>query len=381
MHAFNSIAFTKALPVLTAALLMASAGAAETGKTPRSAQHSLSAKAITSASTVQGSTPYAHRPDAMQFADDVAARRDLDPQWVRETIGQARFLSKVPQLMLPPSKGTAKNWHAYRGRFIEPVRIRAGMRFWQQHRETLARAEREYGVPAEIIVGIIGVETIYGQHMGNFRVIDTLATLAFDFPAAHPRAAERTVFFQRELEQFLSLVNRTGADPFASRGSYAGAMGLGQFMPSSWVRYAVDFDGDGRIDLYGSPADAIGSVANYFIGHEWKPGMPTHYPVTLDAALLDIDALLAPDILPTFSAASMAAKGAVLSAAGAQHNGPLALIELQNGAEAPSYVAGTENFYTITRYNWSSYYAMAVIELGRKVAAALASEKTTKTAQ
>lgn len=312
---------------------------------------------------------YASRPDALQFADDVAARRDLDREWVRQAIGQARLLPQVPRLVLPPAKGTAKNWRAYRSRFIDPIRIRAGVRFWQDHRATLERAEREYGVPAEIIVGIIGVETIYGQQMGNFRVMDALATLAFDFPAAHPRAPERAEFFRRELEQFLSLSNRSGTDPFEARGSYAGAMGLGQFMPSSWVRYAIDFDGDGRVDLFRSPADAIGSVANYFRGHGWTPGMPTHFAVQFDAARLQLDELLAPDILPTFSATSMQAKGAVLDAAGAQHTGPLALVELQNGTEAPSYVAGTENFYAITRYNWSSYYAMAVIELGREVAA------------
>ena len=313
---------------------------------------------------------YAARPDALQFADDLAARRDLDREWVRQAIGQAQFLPQVPRLMLPPPKGTAKNWRVYRSRFVEPIRIRAALRFWQDNRMALEQAERDYGVPAEIIVGIIGVETLYGQQMGNFRVMDALATLAFDFPAAHPRAQERTAFFRRELEQFLSLTNRSNIDPFEPRGSYAGAMGLGQFMPSSWVRYAVDFDGDGRIDLFKSPADAIGSVANYFRGHGWTPGMPTHFGVTFDAATLQLDDLLAPDILPTFSTATMQAKGAVLDAAGTQHAGPLALVELQNGGEPASYVAGTENFYAITRYNWSSYYAMAVIELAREVAAA-----------
>ena len=317
---------------------------------------------------------YASRPEALQFADDLAARRDLDREWVRQAIGQAQFLTQVPRLMLPPAKGTAKNWRVYRSRFVEPIRIRAGVRFWQQNEAALARAEREYGVPAEIIVGIIGVETIYGQQMGNFRVMDALATLAFDFPAAHPRAKERTEFFRRELEQFLSFANRSNTDPFEARGSYAGAMGLGQFMPSSWVRYAIDFDGDGRVDLFNSPADAIGSVANYFRGHGWTPGMPTHFGVQFDPARLQLDDLMAPDILPTFSVASMQAKGAVLDAAGVQHTGPLALIELQNGGDAPSYVAGTENFYAITRYNWSSYYAMAVIELGREVSAARAAQ-------
>jgi membrane-bound lytic murein transglycosylase B len=139
-------------------------------------------------------------------------------------------------------------------------------------------------------------------------------------------------------------------------------------MPSSWLKYAVDFDGDGRIDLFTSTADVIGSVANYFKLFNWQPGMPTHYTVSFDPQKLDKDALLAPDILPTFSVASFTAKGAVLQGAALQHAGPLALVELQNGSEPPSYVAGTDNFYAITRYNWSSYYAMAVIDLAEAVA-------------
>lgn len=355
--------------MLLIAACSVSAGATTQKPSKPSAPAATRAAAGNAAATPKAPVLYASRPEALQFADDLAARRDLDREWVRQAIGQARFLSQVPRLMLPPAKGTAKNWRAYRSRFIDPIRIRAGVRFWQENQAALERAEREYGVPVEIIVGIIGVETVYGQQMGTFRVMDALTTLAFDFPAAHPRAAERTEFFRRELEQFLSLSSRSGTDPFEPRGSYAGAMGLGQFMPSSWVRYAIDFDGDGRIDLFKSPSDAIGSVANYFRGHGWTPGMPTHFAVQFDPARLQLDDLLAPDILPTFRAASMQAKGAVLDTAGAQYAGPMALVELQNGGNPPSYVAGTENFYAITRYNWSSYYAMAVIELGREVAA------------
>jgi membrane-bound lytic murein transglycosylase B len=145
-------------------------------------------------------------------------------------------------------------------------------------------------------------------------------------------------------------------------------MGLPQFMPSSWNRYAVDFDGDGHIDLQGSAEDAIGSVANYLRAYGWKPGMPATYPVELDTSDVQRATLLAPDILPTFDAAAFNAQGAHLGAAALQHVGPLALIELQNGSGPASYVAGTENFYVITRYNWSSYYAMAVLDLGRAVA-------------
>ena len=186
--------------------------------------------------------------------------------------------------------------------------------------------------------------------------------------SAHPRATERQAFFRSELDHFLRLTQRAGTDPTSVRGSYAGAMGMPQFMPSSWSHYAVDFDGDGRIDLFNSPADAIGSVANYFKAFQWKAGMPTHYPVTVTPGQTDMDTLLAPDILPTFSVESFTSKGAQLQGPALQHNGLLALIELRNGEAAPSYVAGTENFYAVTRYNWSSYYAMAVIELGQAVA-------------
>jgi membrane-bound lytic murein transglycosylase B len=319
----------------------------------------------------RNATGYAARADAMEFADDVAARHDLDPAWVRQMVGEARNLPVVSRLMQPAPPGQPKNWNAYRGRFIDATRINAGVRFWQEHRSTLERAEQEFGVPAEIIVGILGVETIYGRQMGDFRVLDALATLAFDFPQDHPRAEERTRYFRGELEQFLAYHRAQHSSPLAPRGSYAGAWGMPQFMPGSLVRWGVDYDGDKRIDLAGSADDAIGSVANYFKGYGWIPGMPTYYPVRLDPAKLDLDGLLAPDILPTFSVARFQEKGAILEGPALEHKGPLALIELQNGGDPPTYVAGTENFYVITRYNWSSYYAMAVIELGREVKEAL----------
>ena len=314
---------------------------------------------------------YATRPEVMAFADDMASRRNLDPQWVRQAIGQSRLNPTVVRLMQPPTQAFVKNWRVYRSRFIDPVRIQAGVNFWQANDATLARAEADYGVPAEIIVGIIGVETIYGRDTGSFRVIDSLATLAFDFPASHPRAQERSDYFKGELEQFLTMESRRNADPLKPRGSYAGAMGMPQFMPSSQAKHAVDFDGDGKIDLWNSPADVIGSVASYFKAYGWQSGMATHYPVSFDTSRLDMDALMAPDILPTFGVASFIAKGAVLQGAALDHPGPLALVELLNGPDAPGYVAGTENFYVITRYNWSSYYAMAVIELGREVRQAM----------
>ncbi len=375
---------TRAQPPATPAPSPADAGTTtqvQAAKTPpaRKATRNSPAKpkAARAARTPAGAAapagiPYREREDALRFADEIAQRQGLDAAWTREVIAQARLLPVVQRLMQPPPAGVRKNWALYRSRFIDPTRITAGVRFWQQHRAALERAEKEYGVPAETIVGIIGVETIYGQQMGTFRVIDALATLSFDHPASHPRAGERSAYFRGELEQLLTLAHRAGSDPLTPLGSYAGAMGLPQFMPTSWVRWAVDFDGDGRIDLRRSAVDAIGSVASYFKGYGWQSGMPTHYPVRLDTTRADMDALLAPDILPTFSVASFTAKGAVLEGEALQHPGTLALVELQNGDAASSYLAGTENFYVITRYNQSSYYAMAVIELGREVKQALA---------
>lgn len=375
MHAMTRTLATLIMASLLPTLAIAS-HESKAGKKHHAGAKATKATKSTSASrkkseAVVGTTPYALRSDAMAFADDVADRRQLDRVALRDTLGQARLLPGVPRLMLPPSSPSAKNWQAYRARFVEPVRINAGVAFWQRHRDTLERAEREFGVPTAVIAGILGVETLYGQHMGNYRVIDALATLAFDFPAGHPRAAERQAYFRGELEQFLAYHQRSGTDALQPRGSYAGAMGMPQFMPSSWTRYAVDFDGDGRIDLFNSPADAIGSVANYFKGYGWQTGLPVRYAMHFDAERLDKETLLLPDILPTFSQAQFAAKGAVLDEGPVAPGTKLALIELHNGGAQPSYVAGTDNFYVITRYNWSSYYAMAVIELGEAIQAAL----------
>ncbi|MDT8992035.1 lytic murein transglycosylase B [Curvibacter sp. APW13] len=314
---------------------------------------------------------YAQRADALAAAQSIAQRRDLNQAWVAHIIGQARFMPSIAQAVLPPSGPGARNWNLYRERFVEPKRINAGVAFWQKHRETLERAQAQTGVPAEIIVGIIGIETLYGKNAGGYRVIDALCTLAFDFPVAHPRAAQRTTFFQSELEAFLALTARNNLDPLSLRGSYAGAMGMPQFMPSSWEKYGVDYDGDGKVDLYGSPADVIGSVANYFKAFQWQPGMPTHYPLELDPIRADLATLLLPDIKPSFSPFDMVAHGVRLDESAQRHPGALALLELQNGNDAPLYLAGTDNFYAITRYNWSSYYALAVIELGRAVAKAM----------
>ena len=324
------------------------------------------AKAAKAAKAVEA-YPYGRRDDAMALAEQLAERHGLPPDWARAQLAQARQLPVVARLIMPPPAGTAKNWAAYRARFIEPDRVRAGLAFWAANERWLDAAEQRYGVPASVLVGVIGVETFYGRIMGNFRVLDALSTLSLDFPSGRK---DRSAFFRDELGQFLRLSYTEQLAPNSIKGSFAGAIGLGQFMPGSINRFAVDFDGDGHIDMVASAADVIGSVAHYLAEHGWQRGQPTHYAVKPPVDSADRAALLLPDILPSFSATQMIERGAALDEAGTAHNGPLALVELQNGDAAPSYVAGTQNFYAVTRYNWSSYYALAVIELGQAVAAA-----------
>lgn len=312
---------------------------------------------------------YGLRADARELALQIADAHRLPPDWVWSQLAQARFRERIPVLMMPPAGGhTAKDWEAYRARFIEPIRTRAGVRFWQEHADTLARAEQQWGVPSRIIVGIIGVETIYGRQTGQYRVIDALTTLSLDFPRGR---SDRSTFFRRELGQYLAWCHDQQRDPQTVRGSYAGAMGWPQFMPSSIRRFGVDFDGDGRVDLMNSPADVIGSVANYLAQHGWQSGQSTHFSVVTPSETASLETLLAPDIVPSFLPTEMQALGARLPAAALAHPGKLALVELQNGGRRPTRVAGTANFFAITRYNQSSYYAMAVIQLGDAVANAL----------
>ena len=317
---------------------------------------------------------YGRRDDVMAFGAELAERRGLDAAWVQASLQRARFVPSVAKFIMPPPAGTAKNWAAYRSRFIEPTRVRAGVAFWRANQKWLQVAEELFGVPPEIVVGILGVETIYGQQMGNFRVVDALATLAFDFPAGRK---DRSAFFRDELENFFVLCRSEGADPLSLTGSFAGAMGMPQFMPSSFNKYAVDLDGDGHVDLARNPADVIGSVAHYLAEFGWRRELPTRFDVAVPVDAADRAVLLGPDILPSFTLTDVVERGAQLDASAFATDarlsaeggiGKLALVELQNGDAAPSYVIGTSNFYAVTRYNWSSYYALAVIELGEAVA-------------
>lgn len=316
-----------------------------------------------------GSVPYNERPDVQAWSQDVAQRTGLPIEWLNAAFAAARYQPSIAQLILPAPSGTPKNWAAYRARFVEPKRIQAGIDFWRANEGWLQQAEREYGVPPQIIVGLLGVETFYGRQMGHYRVLDALVTLGFDYPQQAPR--DRSAYFRNELEEFYQLCRDIHANPLEINSSYAGALGLPQFMPSSWRKYAVDFDGDGRIDLINDAADAIGSVAHYLHEFGWVRDMPTYYPVrAVPPPGEALDRLLTPDIAPGFTAAEMQQLGVQLSPEGQQHQGLLALVKLENGSDAPTYVAGTDNFYALTRYNQSSPYAMAVIELGKVVALA-----------
>ena len=335
-----------------------------TAQNPPSAK-AKAAKSAKAKAKVQLGKAWGNTAAVKDLATRLSAQRQLPKAWVQKQIATARFLPQVPQMVLPPSVPTSKNWQAYRARFLQPERIQAGVQFAQQYADTLQRAETLYGVPASYVLGVLGVETYFGQHMGKFKVLDTLTTLSLAFPKEHPYAQERQAFFEGELGHHLQQLRK---QPRLKKqlGSFAGASGWPQFMPSSIAKFAVNFDGDGRIDLSGSAVDAIGSVAHYFQAYGWQTGMPSHFQVKVNANEADLAALLAPDIIPTWSLAHLQDKQVEVFAADGYAQ-PLALVQLFNADDPPSYVAGTDNFFVITRYNRSSYYALAVIELGEEI--------------
>ncbi len=300
------------------------------------------------------------------FEDEMASKHGFDREALKALIAQVNYIDSAVQLVKPAPPGKPKNWQAYRDRFIEPVRVDAGVEFWNQNAETLARAEAEYGVPAEIIVGIIGVETVYGRNTGRFRVMDVLTTLAFAYPEAPNREA-RMSFFRGELENTLLLARKSNIDPLSLVGSFAGAVGLPQFMPGSILSYGVDFDSDGHIDLRNSAVDAIGSVANFLVRHGWQAGHtgPLAYPAEVSPSRA-WETFIGRSLAATFTAEELAAAGAI-SNSGLPAGRQFGLIDLQNGADATEYWLATDNFFAITHYNRSYFYAMSVVELGRAV--------------
>lgn len=311
---------------------------------------------------------YGKREEVRQFIAEMVERHGFVGRELRKLFGRARYQPAIIRAMTPPPGAPVKSWQAYRALFVSRDRIEAGARFRARYDAALARAAQEFGVSPETIVAILGIETVYGRNMGAYRVIDALATLAFDFP-------RRSEFFRSELESFLLHARESGIDVFAAQGSYAGAFGIPQFMPGSYRRFAIDYDGDGRRDLNSSPVDAIGSVANFLKAHGWEAGRPIAAPaqVSGEAFRKLIDA----GIKPVYRIADLPAYGVTVGMAQvvsvAEALPPetgCALIELETPGQSPEYWVGLQNFYALTRYNRSSFYAIAVLELAREIARA-----------
>ena len=347
---------------------------------------------------------YAQRDDVQAFVEEMHTRHGFDAEILSTLFRQTRPIAAVIKAIMPPKDPGVRSWRAYRGRFVEPKRIAAGRRFMRAHAAAFAAAETRFGVPADVIAAIIGVETIYGKQVGRFGTFAALATLAFDYP---PRAE----LFRKELEELLLLAREEDRDPLAYTGSYAGALGLPQFLPSSRRRFAIDFDHDGRIDLAASAADAIGSVANFLAVHGWERDAPIAVVVTVtgDGVQSLINEGIAPQRTPREMEAAMVSFTRVMRS-GAVHAGalsdgdsplcpagaapctlgtpagiprdgtgntapdavvesaaipdrPAALIDLITPHATTEYRLGYRNFYVITRYNRSSFYAAAVMDL------------------
>ena len=345
---------TLPLPVLVVALVIALHGICGHADAAR-----IKKRPIASAPTAKAA--FDAREDVREFVADMVRRHGFVESELLALFSRVGNYPEIIGLITPPAQPRARSWLAYRSRFIKPVRIAGGVELWDRYEPALARAEREFGVPAEIIVAIIGVETVYGRNKGNWRVIDALATLAFDYP-------KRAPFFRSELENYLLFVREHDMDVFSVRGSYAGAIGIPQFMPSSWRKWAIDFDGDGHIDLRASMVDSIGSVASFLKGHGWVAGAPIAFRASVDGqAHLE---LLARDIRPTLPVAEFSRFGvgsATLAQSGLAPDTLAALIELVTPDKPSQFWVGLDNFYVITRYNRSSFYAMSVMELATAI--------------
>jgi membrane-bound lytic murein transglycosylase B len=295
------------------------------------------------------------RPDLADFAQQTAARRGIEIDWITEVLLDARLQFGVLRAMAAP--GTARPWRVFQKDYVHRTRIDGGVRFWRENAALLASVSARFGVPEEIVVAIIGVETVYGQQTGSFRVLDALVTLGF-------QGQNRAPFFQTELEEFLQLARDGVVDPFKARGSYAGAMGWPQFMPSSLRRWGTDFDGDGRTDLWTSIPDITGSVGNYFRSFGWQ----TDGDVVLPFRVTDVaaaDALVAMGVEPQIPPERLATAG-VVEARPLLPDERAALLRFE-GDSGLEYWLGMPNFRVITRYNRSQNYALAVWQLAKAI--------------
>lgn len=300
--------------------------------------------------------PQSYESGRAQFAADMVARHGFDADALGVLLDRATYRQEIIDAMGRPYE--SKPWHRYRLLFLTPERIAGGVSFWRQNAEVLSRAEDAYGVPPEIIVSILGVETSYGRRLGSHRVLDALTTLGFSYP-------KRADFFQGELEQLLLLNQEGQVDALAAKGSYAGALGQPQFIPSSYRAYAVDFDQDGKRDLWSSNADVVGSVANYLKRHGWRRDEPVAFPVRVSGTLpADLAVGEKSPIAPNTSVDYLRSVGVEWQGAGGAEM-PATLLRLDG--EGDEYWVALENFYVITRYNHSNLYAMAVYQLAQAI--------------
>ncbi|MCK5720617.1 MAG: lytic murein transglycosylase B [Thiomargarita sp.] len=289
-----------------------------------------------------------------KFIDNMVEKHHFSKTNLTSLLKKAKVKKSILKAISRPA-GKVKPWYEYQRIFIKPNRIKQGVKFWQQNLYTLEQAKKIYGVPIEIIVAIIGVETIYGRNTGNFRVIDALNTLAFHYP-------KRANFFRSELEHYLLLTSEEKLDPLLQKGSYAGAMGIGQFMPSSFRRYAIDFDGDGKRNIWTNNKDAIGSVANYFKEFGWQTGEAVIEPADIYPNI-DLESL---EFKPKYSIGELKRKK-ILYSANKPDDMKCLLFDLETKI-GTSYWLGFKNYYVITRYNHSKKYAMAVYQLAQEIA-------------
>jgi membrane-bound lytic murein transglycosylase B len=295
------------------------------------------------------------REEVSAFIEEITARNGLEAAPIYEALSRASYLPRVIDLITPPPKRGARSWHRYRSQFLSRTHIEGGLKIWAQYENELRRAEKEYGVPPEIVLGILGVETIYGRNTGNFEVLSALATLAFDYP---PRAE----LFRGELESLFLLAREQNRDPASYSGSFAGAIGWPQFLPSSIRRYAVDFNGDGKIDFDSDAVDAIGSIANYLREHGWTAGAPVATRVRLLPGT-DPAPLIEAGIEPRLSQVQLLEAGIRPLSNSLPSADDATLVDLETPGVDTEYWLGYRNFYVITRYNRSSFYEMAVFQL------------------
>ena len=324
----------------------------------------LSFAGLLASSPVVAAT-YAGRADVKSFIAEMVAEQHYNRATLVRAFAAARFQPRIVEAMQRPILEPPK-WYEYAPRFLSQARIDGGVAYWNANARELARAEERFGVPPEIIVAIIGVETYYGRNTGTHRALDALSTLAFDYP-------RRAAFFRGELREFLLLVRDQHVDPLVPKGSFAGALGVPQFMPGSYREFAVDFDGDGRIDLWTSAPDIIGSVGNYLARHDWQRGQPVLLPAAIAAdSLAAVQRRLDGGISERRSEESWSADGVAPSGAPPDlSSDPVALLMLEEkdaeGVENPSYWIACHNFYVLTRYNRSRLYASAVYELATAI--------------